>query len=176
MLKFVDANPSLRTVVLSAAWQDYQSLPATLNEVGRRLHRSTQGNQTAIQFFVATTVKLLRDRGLQVVLLGQIPRLEPYAIGCFARAAEAQDYDRCGTARDSAAQKMTEAQQAFKAAADADPHIRFIDMLQILCPAQVCSGFRDGAFLYRNRSHLNGTGAAHLARHVDIPLIPPASP
>jgi hypothetical protein len=42
-------------------------------------------------------------------------------------------------------------------------------MLDLLCPTSTCSAFKDDVLLYRDRAHLNESGAAYLARYASLP-------
>lgn len=176
VIKFIDNNPSLKTVILSAAWQDYEMIPASLNETGQSLKMEIRANETAIDFFLDSTVRLLRERGIRVIIIGQVPWLEPYSLGCFALAAQTGDRANCATKRSQAVRSIQESQQKFSQAAAADPQLQFIDMVDALCTSDLCSGFKENVFLYRNYNHLNAVGSAYLANFIDIALAPRSPP
>ncbi len=53
----------------------------------------------------------------------------------------------------------------------ADDGVSFLDMRDLLCTDVLCSAFKDGVLLYRDKSHLNAVGSAYLARYASLPEI-----
>ena len=77
----------------------------------------------------------------------------------------------CGVSRAHVDQLLSSYQSAVQAIDVADDGVSFLDMRALLCTDVVCSAFKDEVLLYRDRSHLNASGSAYLARYASLPRI-----
>ena len=167
VLAFLDRNPGLKLAVLSSAWWSYTTLAP--NRISSLSERPLSFSEVA-----ADTVSLFRRRGIEVLILGQIPFLETFSMPCFVDAArrDTEEVD-CTTPHAVVDQALSVSQTAFRALDETDPDISFVSMDDLLCTRAVCSAFKDEVFLYRNASHLNRVGSAYLARYVSLPALEP---
>ncbi len=121
--------------------------------------------------FLDRTIALFRNRGIAVIVVGQIPHLAEYSLPCFAEAARTQAYEgECATPRSVVEKALAISQAKFASAAAADSGVKFISMVDLLCSGAWCTGFKDGVFLYRDIGHLNAVGSRLLADYV-APLL-----
>jgi peptidoglycan/LPS O-acetylase OafA/YrhL len=163
ILEFLDRNPGLKLAVLSSSWWGYQTV---------RTNRIATAPDATLSFAeaAAQTVDIFRKRGIEVLIIGQVPHLETFSMPCFVDAArrDTEEID-CATPRSVVDQALDVSQRAFQAIDAADLDISFINMRDLLCTRTICSAFKDEVLLYRNSGHLNGVGAAYLTRYVSLP-------
>jgi peptidoglycan/LPS O-acetylase OafA/YrhL len=166
VLAFLDRNPGLKLAVLSSAWWSYTTLAPN------RISSLPRERPLSFAEVASDTVRLFRRRGIEVLILGQIPFLESFSMPCFVDAArrDTEEVD-CTTPHAVVDQALSVSQTAFRALDESDPDISFISMDDLLCTGTVCSAFKDEVFLYRNASHLNRVGSAYLARYVSLPAL-----
>lgn len=167
VLEFLERNPGLKLAVLSSSWWGYAKLKPN------RISMHPGDDRTLSFADVATaTVNLFRQRGIEVLILGQVPHLESFSMHCFVDAArrDTEETD-CTTPQSIVDQSLDVSQTAFRVIDEADPDISFVSMRDLLCTQTMCSAFKDEVFLYRNSGHLNGIGSAYLARYVSLPEI-----
>lgn len=168
VLAFLDRNPGLKLAVLSSAWWTYTTLEP--NRISNAPHERT----LSFSEVAAETVSLFRRRGIEVLILGQIPYLETFSMHCFVDAArrDTEEVD-CTTPHSVVDQALNVSQTAFRAIDQTDRDISFVSMHDLLCTQTVCSAFKDDIFLYRNANHLNRVGSSYLARYVSLPTLEP---
>ncbi len=165
ILKFLDRNPGLRIAVLSSAWSGYPEI------VTNRISKPEgPPERRTFDAFTRSTVEIFRKRGIKVLIIGQIPHFETFSLRCFADAARSgTETTACTIPHDTVAQALSTSQTTFAAIAKTDPGVTFLDMIDLLCPGPLCSAFKDGVLLYRDRGHLNAVGSAALARYARLP-------
>lgn len=166
VLEFLERNPGLKLAVLSSAWWGYGTLKPN------RIANRPEDRTLSFAEVAAYTVNLFRQRGIEVLILGQIPHLETFSMHCFVEAARRDTEENdCATPLSVVDQALNVSQTAFRVIDDTDRDISFISMRDLFCTQTICSAFKDEVFLYRNTGHLNGIGSAYLARYVTLPEI-----
>lgn len=167
ILKFLDRNPGLKVAILSWAWSIYDGLAAN-----RVAHRYASTTAPTFEAFVAATVAIFRQRGIKVLIIGQVPHFTTFSLRCLAEAArnDTEEVD-CAVSRDYVDKKLGSYQRVIEAIDVADEGVSFLDMRALLCTDILCSAFKDEVLVYRDRSHLNAAGAAYLSRYTSLPEI-----
>lgn len=169
ILAFLERNPGLKIAVLSSAWGGYTHTVA--NRVARG---ANEGASLPFAHAAAETIKILRTRGIEVLVIGQVPHLDIFSLHCYVDAArnDSEEVD-CMTPRAYVDAELDASESAFRSIAGTDKDVEFISMRDILCTEQLCSPFKDEVLLYRDRTHLSGIGAAYLARYTSLPVLNP---
>lgn len=164
IVRYLETHPDIKVVVLAAAWSIYVS-PGRISALGERLGFGTQGEPDSVRTALDRTIGMFRRRGVRVVLMGQIPYPPNFSLACFATAARRGDVDSGCAAqpRGRLPKAWADMRTTLAEAATAHDGVHFIDMLDVMCPNETCSTFRDGLFLYRDKSHLNAKGSRYLA-------------
>lgn len=167
LLRFLDANPRLRLVVLGGAWDGYAG----------RLSPTRSGSAapatTDLRGALASVVALLRRRGVQVHILGQIPRFEVMPAICVARALQAgADPAACGLPAAEVRARHDPINAVIAAVAAADPGVTASYPDEVMCGAAWCSPIKDGVFLYRDPGHLSEAGARLIGKYLTFPALP----
>ncbi|WP_334146070.1 acyltransferase family protein [Hyphomicrobium sp.] len=169
ILDFLDRNPNLKIAVLSSAWSSYTKASAN-----KLFPEAASGEPRPFADFARHTIDTLRRRGIKVLVIGQVPHFRTFSLSCLVNAArldtEAMD---CTIPRAQVDRELDPSQTAFRAIAASDPGVTFLDMVDLLCTRDRCSAFKDDILLYRDRGHLNGLGAAYLARYATLPSVAP---
>ncbi|WP_295555885.1 acyltransferase family protein [uncultured Hyphomicrobium sp.] len=166
ILAFLDRNPGLKIAVLSSGWEYYRNLkPNRLSQAG------AEANATFAQI-AAETIGIFRRRGIDVLIIGQVPFLETFSLRCFADAArrDTEETD-CTTPRPAVDATLSFSQAVFKSLDDHDDDVAFLSMADVLCTSSTCSAFKDEVLVYRDRNHLNASGSAYLSRYASLPAI-----
>lgn len=176
ILRYLDAHPELKVAVLGAAWSIYEA-PGRISALGERLGFGRQGDPDSFRAALKRTIALFRQRGIRVVLMGQIPYPQAFSLACFARTARRGTFNEgcAGQPRAGLPKAWHDKRDALAEAAAGDDGVRFVDMLDVMCPGGMCSTFRDGVFLYRDKSHLSATGSRLLAKAVGSAWYPSRS-
>lgn len=166
VIAFLDRNPGLKLAVLSSAWGKYRR-PAA-----RRIADGEAGGGEDFSFERAAveTIEIFRKRGIEVLVLGQVPHLGTFSLHCLVDAArnDSEEVD-CATPRAEINSELDLSELVFRSAAESDKDVHFISMRDLLCTEAICSPFKDEVLLYRDHTHLSGIGAAHLARYAVLP-------
>lgn len=168
---FLERHRELKLVVLSSVWTKYQE-DTTPNRLAPDALR--EGKHDYARFLEAT-VSGLRQRGVKVLLLDTIPHFKPeqFRLSCFVRKVRGEkSASDCGFPVDQANALIEPWDRVFQRLAAADAGISVHDFRPQLCEGGVCSGFRDGVFVYRDKSHLSAVGSELLARFVRLPSLP----
>jgi len=171
VLKFLDASPDLKLVVLASVWQNFTTVRTNgLSSLG-------PGKLIGFADIARSTIGLLRERGIKVLVIGQVPHFDPFSMRCLTKAArngtEASD---CTEERGEIDSELAVSERAFKDIAARDPGVTYLDMDDILCTSTLCSPFKDGVLIYRDGHHLNGIGSEYLSRYAKLPQIAVAPP
>jgi len=166
MVAFLDRNPKLKIAVLGSVWSSYWN-PA-------KNSAATLDGEPTFARFAEQTIGLLRTRGIQVLVIGQVPTHPTFSLPCFVEAArDGTEDSACTFARTALGARYEGTHAALKAIAAADPGVRYLDMADLLCTASACSVFKDGLMVYRDRGHLNASGSSYLARYAKLPPLDP---
>jgi peptidoglycan/LPS O-acetylase OafA/YrhL len=112
------------------------------------------------------TTKLLRRRGIRILLFAQSPEWAGNPFGCPSRAGGACPAER----------RLIQAHQArsviaLRSAASRDPSIKVLDLTRYFCGDAECSPFRHGIRAYDDSHHLSMVGALGLLDDVWTDLV-----
>lgn len=163
ILRFIDAHPELKVVVMGAVWSSWQTGLAT-NSIAEALGIGPMRSDK-FDDYLDPTINLIRKRGIKVVLLGQIPHLAQFDMRCFVAAARKGATDgACATPFAHSEAQLANPRAKFRSLAESDQAIRFLDPSRFLCSPEACSPFQENLFLYRDFGHLNVQGAHFLAK------------
>ena len=143
--EFLIAHPHVRKVVLSAWWMGHFSDDRPGHEV--------VSNQKAL----VETVRWLRARGVDVVVIGQPPSYRQSVPATLALEAALGK-----SLLHSSAPEQTAAQELFRTAVNAASlvgKVSFLDPVLWLCDDKLCRVAQEGIPLYRDAHHLSVEGA-----------------
>jgi len=174
--KFVAANPRLKVVIISGFWEKWLSrLEGQPTATGLE-PVSTAGSQIAssprFDSVLAQTVQFFTNRGIRVILLGQIPIYENMPLRCIVGAVSAgKDASICGMSSTQARRALARSNAALRRAAEANPLVSAALPSDMMCAEDRCSPMLDGTLLYRNGGHLNRFGALKLRPLVNFPQL-----
>ena len=184
IIRFVEANPGLKVVVLSGVWPGYTSglvrnglaVSGRMSSPGVAFPAPDKGQASAAVTFsdaLAGTVAFFRSRGIRVHLIGPIPHFRVLASRCVVKALSAgSDVAACGRATSEVADVAGPAERVIEAIAAADPGVSFVLPTRVMCGSQWCSPMKDGVFLYRDALHLNSSGSRLLYDYFSFPKRP----
>lgn len=123
---------------------------------------------------LAGTLKAFTDRGIKVVLIGQIPVYDVLPVRCILSALRTRsDVALCGLTKEAATEELARSNAALsRAAAAFDEQLTLSLPLSYMCQDRYCSPMLNGTMLYRNASHLNRFGSMELYRFLRFPAGP----
>lgn len=167
ILKFLDRNPGLKIAVLSSAWSNYNFFEP--NQLSRG---ADDDADRSFAHFAAKMIDIFRQRGIEVLVIGQVPHLDTFSLRCLVNAARNDtEEEDCAEPRAHVDSALEVSQTAFRAIAAADKAVTFLSMSDLLCDTKLCTAFKDDVLVYRDRLHLNALGAAYLARYATLPKV-----
>jgi peptidoglycan/LPS O-acetylase OafA/YrhL len=181
IVEFLKANPKLKLAVLSGDWASYQK---GLGNNGLALGegmglQARDPSHRSLEYFLDATVRYLLDRGIGVLLIGQVPhwhKADGLPVACAIAAKRSGTDDRaCGIPASSVREGLAVSNAAIQHVAARYANVTAILGTDLLCDAAECYSVMDGVFLYRNLGHLNGLGSQHLAKYVTLPNLAPSS-
>ena len=176
-LKFIEANPNLKVAVLSGFWEKWLARferpgePADLPAV--KVPERGNSSTTAPRFdaVLNSTLKVFSDRGIRVLLIGQIPSYDILPVRCIFKAVESgADPSVCGMSKAAALSDLHRSNAALDRAAQGNSGVSDSLPSEFMCQTERCSPVNNGVLLYKNGSHLNRFGAAALSPNVVFPL------
>jgi peptidoglycan/LPS O-acetylase OafA/YrhL len=175
-LKFVSANPGLRIAVISGFWQKWlrriETGRAISEQEVRTLSLSSSAGTAYPRFenALADTIKIFTDRGIQVLLIGQIPVYTALPLRCVVSHIESgSDTAICGMETSAAMAELAASNQALTRAAQNLAAVSVSLPSNYMCQKTRCSPMLDGTFLYKNGGHVNQFGAQVLRKYVEFP-------
>jgi len=163
VMDFVERNPGLKFAVLGGVWSSW-TYGLEANAAFARVARVPPDDGT-FGSFAKATVEYLRARRIRVVLLGQIPHMRPFDVGCYGEVARNRLDAKvaCLTDRARVEAQLAGPRVAFRRLAAHDDEVRFFDPSDVLCGDTGCSPFKGELFLYKDFGHLNAMGSIFLA-------------
>ena len=178
-VRFVEANPGLRIAVVAGYWEDWatrlEERPVQPSgQAGARTQHAAQMPPRVTRFerVLSETLKLLTDRGIRVLLLGQVPVYEAIPVRCIASAIdEGGNPDRCGKPAPRGIEEVSRTDAILRRVAAANRLVEVFLPSSLLCQGPTCRLTLDGVMIYRNGTHINQKGAAAFARHIRFPAI-----
>lgn len=155
---FLAANQNLKMVVMSGFWAKW------LGWVDEH------GGQGRFERALSETVHYLRSRGIVVLIIDQVPIYPALPMRCVASVlAENADVGRCGLPAAVAGDQVKTSSEIFGRVVDPSKGVYFASPRAFLCEKPTCDLIEDRIFLYRDRGHLSGIGARHLAAQIKWP-------
>jgi peptidoglycan/LPS O-acetylase OafA/YrhL len=175
--KFIERNPHLKIAVISGFWEKWLHLldvPAE-NKGGREKANLQDSVGDATPDFdkaLENTVRVFTDRGIKVVLIGQIPTYDSLPVRCIISAVEKHlDASQCGMSRTEALNELRSSNAALSRIAAANPNVSVSLPSDYMCQQERCSPMMNGVLLYKNGGHVNVVGSRLLERYVKFPEI-----
>ncbi|WP_045835398.1 acyltransferase family protein [Hyphomicrobium sp. 99] len=170
--KFIEQNSNLKIAVVSGYWEKWLAL---LNAADKGQVKSTDQAASALSNFdqaLETTVRTFTDRGIKVVMIGQIPTYDPLPVRCIISAIENhRDAASCGKLKTAALDELKRSNAALLRVAAANPGVSVSLPSDFMCQQERCSPVMDGVLLYKNGGHVNQFGSRLLERFVKFPEI-----
>ena len=176
--KFIAANPGLKVAVISGFWEKWLGRvehPEQRLDVPVATTKAETSGASAARFdkVLADTIKVFTDRGVKVVLIGQIPTYNALPLRCLvSRLRAGTDASQCGMARAVADAQLKRSDEALLRASKAMPNVTASLPRAYMCQETRCSPLLDGTLLYKNGGHVNQFGATALRRFVEFPNLP----
>ncbi|HEX5046806.1 MAG TPA: acyltransferase family protein [Gammaproteobacteria bacterium] len=175
VLDVVRNSGTVHSVVLAGAWDFWtQGI-----DIGTNEHRylrdarqtdaalNVQTSRRVLREGLSRTVAELREIGVDVVLLGQVPDNVRSPSECVARARlDDVDPAACGMFASDARARAAESLRALRDVAAANG-ARVFDPLPRFCPGTRCVVEAGGAALYRDSDHLAPDGSRFVADALD---------
>ncbi|CAA2142160.1 acyltransferase family protein [Hyphomicrobium sp. ghe19] len=178
--KFVELNPKLKIAVISGFWEKWLWL--VNSAAAQHANSADRAGSPNLNFDTALerTVRTFTDRGIKVVMIGQIPIYDPLPIRCIIGAIENhRDVATCGKPKAEALDELKLSNAALLRVAAANPGVSVSLPSDFMCQEQRCSPMMDGILLYKNGGHVNQFGSEHLERFIKFPEFseePPVPP
>ena len=173
MVAFLKANPKLKLAVLAGYWASDQNGIAT-NELGLDGAGAKTPDKARRSFeqVLDATVRYLHDRGIAVLIIGQVPpwHKSGLPVACAIAAKRSGDDARaCGIDAGPVRKDLAVSNETVQCVAARYPNVTALLGTDLLCDTTECYTVMDGVFLYRNPGHLNAAGSEHLAKYVTLP-------
>lgn len=161
-VRFVEENPKLKIVVLSAYWEKWITL----------LDGASGAEPPPSQAAIDGTLEFFTKRGIRVLLIGQVPIYEHLPVRCIVEKLNAgQDPVACGLPAKYVEQQLMKSNAALKAAAAANPLVGLFLPSSVMCKGETCPPVIDGTMIYKNEGHLNRFGAVYLGQFATFPKL-----
>jgi peptidoglycan/LPS O-acetylase OafA/YrhL len=182
MARFVDDNPRLQLAVLAHHWSSYAG-KTIWEDVEPIYLLGAKGDQTSAQRSLEVlrqsleqTIDFLTARGIQVLLMGEVPLYDRDPIKCVTAAIkQGLGAQGCRISAKSVQERIGATNRMLAELARHRDNVSFYSPLATLCDDVSCSPVLDHVYLYRDRMHLNRIGAEYLARSVRLPHPVPRS-
>jgi peptidoglycan/LPS O-acetylase OafA/YrhL len=174
--KFIAENPKLKVAVISGYWEKWLGrieAQKILTEAELPVSKTAIGGAIAAPRFdavLAKTVKVFTDRGIKVLLIGQIPGYPELPVRCVvASIEEGSDAAKCGKPKTAAIAELATSNQALTRAAGNSPLVSTDLPLDYMCQTDRCSPILKGTYLYHDGGHLNRYGSEILGEFLRFP-------
>ncbi|MEO1206681.1 MAG: acyltransferase family protein [Pseudomonadota bacterium] len=165
IVAFVEQNPDLKLVVLSANWQPYAKALRT-NSVVSKIDTETgpaPGSPTTLEPHLRKLIAFFKIKNIDVHLISQIP-YQHIPVNCILKELRSgQSGEDCGVDVARIEDAIGEIDTLFEKLAAEDPSVTATIPSRHLCGARRCRLMEDGMLLYKNVGHLNAQGARKLA-------------
>lgn len=169
--KFIERNPGLKIAVVSAFWEKWLALFNAANEEQGNSTDQRENTQSNFEQALETTVRTFTDRGIKVLIIGQIPVYETLPVRCIIGALENyRDVSKCGMSKVEAQNGLKRSNAALTRVA-AKTGVSVSLPFEYMCQQEQCSPIMDGVLLYKNGAHVNQFGSRLLERFVKFPEV-----
>jgi hypothetical protein len=177
MVRFVDENPRLRLVALAHRWSIYTGtslygqeghLPFYLLG-SKQDERSEQRSRAVLNQALKQTLDYFESKGIQVVLLGEMPPLGRDPIKCIAQAImRKQGLDLCGRPLQEVRLRLDYVNGLMSDLAEQRKGVSFFSPVAVMCEHEWCGPILKGVVAYRDNNHLNRMGAEQLSQAMSL--------
>ncbi|NOX95801.1 MAG: acyltransferase [Alphaproteobacteria bacterium] len=170
VLEFVEDNPELKLVILSANWPSYNGALAPNRAISEGALEMPESN--SFDAYMRNLVAFFVERNIMVLIIERIPHYDALPVRCIVRSLESDESTTlCGLERARATSGQNKTLPVFEAIADDYDSVFVIDPTAILCSTELCLPMKNGVFLYRDGGHLNRAGAVLLRDYFQFPPI-----
>src|SRR5262245_53884614 len=137
---------------------------------------SAQRSLEVLRHSLEQTIDFLAARGIQVLLMGEVPLYDRDPIKCVTAAIkEGLGAQGCRISAKAVQERIGATNRMLAELAAAHDNVSFFSPLATMCDEVWCSPVVDHVYLYRDRMHLNRIGAEYLARSMRLPHPAPRS-
>lgn len=183
-VRFIHANRGLRVAVVAGYWEDWakrldQRPVQPAGQAAAGTQHVTHGplGVSRFELVLSETLKMLTDRGIRVLLMGQVPVYEAIPVRCIASAiGEGANPDRCGKDCARGIEGVSRTDAILQRVAAANPMVDVFLPSALLCKGPTCRLTLDGIMIYRNATHINQKGAVAFAPYIRFPAIAAGRP
>ena len=182
MLAFVEKNPKLQLVVLAQHWSLYAGKKVYQDKdrhyllASKNDERSERRSLEVFQQSVERTLDYFEQRGISVLILGEVPPFSSDPPKCIAAAIRnGRDSQNCRRPVREVQELIGDMNNLLARLAARRKNVWFYSPIEAMCDKAWCSSVVDGVYMYRDRSHLDRVGAEYLARSIRLPHIAPRS-
>ncbi len=182
MVRFVDNNPRLQLAVLAHHWSSYagKTIWEDVEPIyllgSKHDQASAQRSLEVLRQSLEQTIDFLTARGIQVLLMGEVPLYDRDPIKCVSAAIkQGLGAQGCRISVKAVQERIGAANKMLAELAQRRDHVSFFSPLATMCDEVWCSPVLDQVYLYRDRMHLNRIGAEYLARSMHLPHPAPRS-
>ncbi len=170
VVKFVDDNPGLKLAILSANWPTYTGALAPNSVISDGPLVLPEGE--TLDAYMRNLVEFFIEKNIDVLIIERIPHYGALPVRCIVQSLEKDKAaEHCGLARARATLGQKQTLPVFEAIARDYDGVYVINPTDIFCNVKRCTPLKDGAFLYRDRGHLNRAGAVRLRQYFQFPPI-----
>jgi peptidoglycan/LPS O-acetylase OafA/YrhL len=180
MVRFVEQNPGLKLAVLAHRWSIYNGRPYVDGDEAKTIFLLTSANDALtpqrsaaiLHQSLEQTLDFFAERGITVLLLGEVPSMGKDQTRCLARAIKnGSRLEDCGRSIDAVQGEIGQTNAFLSALASKRRGVFFFSPASVLCRAGWCPAVRNGVVMYRDSSHLNRAGAESLVDVVQLPAV-----
>jgi SGNH domain (fused to AT3 domains) len=183
MVRFVRENPRLQVAVLAHNWSVYTGKAIFDDQApiyvvsSSNDERSHQRSLQVLRQSLEQTIDFFEQRGIHVVLLGEVAIFARDPVRCIAAALrQGGNLQSCRRPLQEVREHLDTMNNLLSEIAERHKsYVSFISPLGAMCDAAWCSPVANGVYMYRDRSHLNRVGAEQLARSMRVPHMEPRS-
>jgi peptidoglycan/LPS O-acetylase OafA/YrhL len=183
MVHFVQENPRLQVAVLAHNWSVYTGKAIFDDQApiyvvsSSNDERSHQRSLQVLRQSLEQTIDFFEQRGIHVVLLGEVAIFARDPVRCIAAALrQGGNLQSCRRPLQEVRERLDTMNNLLSEIAERHKsYVSFISPLGAMCDAAWCSPVANGVYMYRDRSHLNRVGAEQLARSMRVPHMEPRS-
>jgi peptidoglycan/LPS O-acetylase OafA/YrhL len=171
-LRAVADTPSIKTVILAANWSLYVTGARLFHPEPWEIKPQQGGgsNVETSRAQLGAAIDLLTKAGKTIVLLKQTPELDFDPATCATggpRLATARP-PKCEMRSDEAKAFLRSYERVFDAFVAQRSHVKVVDPVPALCPADKCILFDGDLPIYRDDLHLSRHGSEFMAEHLDL--------
>jgi hypothetical protein len=182
MFRFVGGNSRLQIAVLAHRWSIYTGTDLYSDE-GRQpfyllgSNQDDRSEQRSLQVFRASlekTVEFFVERGIHVLLLGEVPPLGRDPMKCVAASIKGSlDKYACRRPAAEVHKRLDGMNHLLSEVANRRSGVSFYSPLEAMCNETSCGPIVDSVYMYRDSGHLNRIGAEHLSQSMRLPEVRP---